>query len=79
LVRYGENHDCYAEWVYNEADIDGAPVVWAREMDPTNDARIIRYFADRKIWLLEADAAPPRLTAHPQAAGQARPSEAAGK
>jgi len=70
LVRYAENHNWHNEWVYNAADIDGAPVVWAREMDPANDARIIRYFADRKIWLLEADAAPPRLTAHPQAAGK---------
>jgi hypothetical protein len=66
MVRYAKDHNWHNEWIYNAADIDGAPVVWAREMDPANDARIIQYFAGRTIWRLEADATPPRLTPHPQ-------------
>jgi hypothetical protein len=56
LVRYSPKHEPWREWVYNAADIDAAPVVWAREM-PDNSA-LLRYFADRQIWLLEVDLAP---------------------
>jgi len=56
------------EWVYNGADIDGARVVWAREMDPGRQSRnLLRYFADRRAWLVEPDGATPRIarTTHP--------------
>ena len=41
LVRYlrprlrGSGHE---DWVWNQADIDGSAVVWARHMDPVHDA-----------------------------------------
>jgi hypothetical protein len=63
------DHDWYREWVYNVSDIEGGPVVWAREMSPAQDAEIIKYFAGRKVWLLEADATPPRLTEYPTGRG----------
>jgi hypothetical protein len=34
IVRYSSNHNPSDEWVYNSADIDGAKVIWAQEMDP---------------------------------------------
>jgi hypothetical protein len=49
--------------VYNRADIDRAKVVWAREMSPAEDRELKSYFRDRKIWVVDADAAEPRLTA----------------
>ena len=61
LVRYRSGHDLNDEWVYNEPDIDRAPVVWAREWNPEEDARLIKYFRDREVWLLEADRFPYRL------------------
>jgi hypothetical protein len=61
LVRYLENHNPNAEWVYNAADIDSAPVVWAREMSEQRRSRLIEYFHDRNIWVLDADDRPPRL------------------
>jgi hypothetical protein len=70
VVRYlrpaprGLGHE---DWVFNEADIDSARVVWAREMNPDEDRRLLAYFADRRAWLLEveADKRTYRLLPHP--------------
>ncbi len=50
------------EWVYNRADIDAAKVVWARDMSPAENRELLDYFRDRRAWLVEADAAPPKVT-----------------
>jgi hypothetical protein len=67
LVRYGSldvpYERGYREWVYNEADIDGAKVVWAREMDTAQNRKLLEYFNDRSVWLVEVDQydSPPKL------------------
>jgi hypothetical protein len=61
VVRYDASHDPGKEWVYNDADIDGSPVVWARGMSPAEDRQLLEYFKDRKVWLLEPDRKPLRL------------------
>jgi hypothetical protein len=55
LVRYGADHDPADDWVYNGANIDAAPVVWARSMGPLKDRELMRYYADRHIWRLDVD------------------------
>jgi len=62
IVRYTDHHDLFDEWVYNDADIDNSKIVWAREMDATKNAKLVDYFKDRQVWLLEADEQPPRLS-----------------
>ncbi|MCG8450510.1 MAG: hypothetical protein MI725_13155 [Pirellulales bacterium] len=66
VVRYAADHRVFDEWVYNRADIDGAQVVWAREMDMASNQELIDYFSDRQIWLLQADTAQPQLAPYPQ-------------
>jgi len=62
LVRYGPNHDPRSSWVSNGADIDGSKVVWANDMGADKNKELIEYFKDRKIWLLETDASPTRIS-----------------
>jgi hypothetical protein len=55
LVRYVEDHNLHDEWVYNGAEIDTAKVLWARELDAEQNAKLFAYFRDRQIWLVEPD------------------------
>jgi len=61
LVRYGPQHVFHSSWIYNSADIDASKVVWARELEPWRNRRLLRYFRDRQAWLVDADADPVRL------------------
>jgi hypothetical protein len=54
IVRYSPTHDVDHEWVYNDADIDGAKVVWARDMGAQNE-ELLRYFGNREAWILNGD------------------------
>lgn len=63
IVHYRPDHEPFAEWVYNEADMDSARILWARDMGPVADEKLAQQFGSRKAWVLEADEKPPRL--HP--------------
>jgi hypothetical protein len=59
IVCYGPAHNPNLEWVYNEVDIDGSAVVWARDMGPDGNRELLDYYhrlqPDRRAWRLAAD------------------------
>ena len=55
VVRYSEDHNIHDDWVFDGAEMDNAKVLWARELDPEQNAKLFAYFKDRKIWLVTPD------------------------
>ena len=53
FVRYAALHSPHEEWIYNPADIDAAPVIWARDMGQVENERLRRYYAGRSFWLFK--------------------------
>ena len=64
FVRYWPQHVFQDEWVWNAADIDAARVVFARDLGAGENEKLCHYYSDRKVWLLEPDFRPPRLTGY---------------
>jgi hypothetical protein len=67
FVRYGPQHDVDWEWVWNEASIDSAKVVWARDMGEGQNRELLEYFASRHIWSIEGDREHREITPYPPA------------
>ena len=67
IVSYGSQHSFLDEWVYNDADIDGAKVIFARAINNTQDCQLVDYFKSRRIWSLDVDGAQlvPKLKPYP--------------
>ncbi len=61
FVRYGPRH-LFHNWISNAADIDASRIVWARDLGPSEDEQLRRYYPARTPWLLEPDANPPKIT-----------------
>ena len=53
FVRYHEGDSSHREWVYNPADIDTAPVIWAQDLGTIENKRLMQYYAGRSFWLFE--------------------------
>ena len=49
IVQYTRKHNFHFEWVFNGADIDHAPIVWARDMGPQQNRELLQYFKDRQV------------------------------
>ncbi len=63
IVRYSPTrHSIHDEWVYNGADIDGAKIVWAREIPGMSLQPLLEYFKDRNVWIVEPETSPVRVT-----------------
>ena len=79
IVRYAELHNPHNEWVFNDADIDGGKIVWARDLGPAQNERLLAYFKDRQVWVVRPDGnanqIAPYVPAERAAAQQAAPSK----
>jgi len=65
IVRSNPAHPTSGPWVYNEADIDHAKVIWAHDMGPSRNKELLDYFHDRHAWLVETDETPLRVSPYP--------------
>ncbi len=55
IVRYDGTREFNNEWVYNAANIDASPVVWARDMGDSGNQPLLDYFRDRTFWLVNVN------------------------
>jgi hypothetical protein len=70
FVHYSPRHIYQYEWVWNEADIDNSRIVYARDLGPEEDQKLIRYYPNRTVWLLEPDEPVPQLSPYARAVEQ---------
>ncbi len=61
FVHYWPQHR-FKGWIQNGADIDSQPVVWAADISASENKKLLAYYRDRTIWVLEPDARPPKLS-----------------
>lgn len=67
FVRFSARH-LLREWVHNEADLDASRVVWALDLGPEEDRKLMQYYPRRTAWLIEPDSRPPKLSPYPSPA-----------
>jgi hypothetical protein len=69
IVHYNPNHKlAFNDWVYNRADLNSAKVIWADDMGPAKNQELIRYYKNRRVWLVDADDQLPKLEPYSDAA-----------
>jgi hypothetical protein len=73
FVHYSPAHNFQDEWVYNDADVDGARIVWARDRGPAENLALQSYYSDRRAWLLDPDERPPKLDPYAPEQEQSHP------
>ncbi|SRR5579871_363392 len=61
FVRYTPAHFVHDEWVYNDADIASARVVWSRVLTKEENRTMVAHYPGRRVWQFEPDAQPPVL------------------
>lgn len=55
IIRYGPHHNIHEEWVYNEAELQTTPIIWARDMEISGNQALIDYYTTRHVWRLDVD------------------------
>jgi hypothetical protein len=50
FVSYAGLPSPHEEWIYNPANIDAAPVIWAKDLGQTENEKLRHYYAARSFW-----------------------------
>jgi hypothetical protein len=53
FVSYAGLPSPHEEWIYNPANIDDSPVIWALDLGQTEDEKLRHYYAGRSFWLFK--------------------------
>jgi hypothetical protein len=53
VVHYPYGDMGLQDWIYNDADIDRAHVVWARDMGYLKNKELLNYYPDRQAWFVD--------------------------
>jgi len=61
FVSYDEKYSVHDEWVYNAADMDSAPIIFAHNLGDEKNARLIELYPDRRLWRASVSDAEKRL------------------
>jgi hypothetical protein len=64
FVRYTGTQSPHEEWIYNRADIDAQPVIWAQDMGAEN-SKLLAHYPGRSFWMFEPDVDPGLLLPYP--------------
>ena len=67
IVHHGYRDIPTTDWIYNEADMDHAHVLWARDMGYTKNRELINYYSDRQVWYVDREDPVARLVPYDQA------------
>lgn len=62
IVKYGPGHSMHEEWVYNQANIPQAHVVWARQLDASRMPQLFEQYPGRDVWFVEPDQKPVKIS-----------------
>jgi len=61
IVRYAPQHNMHEDWVFNAANLESAPVLFARDLGAERNAALAEHFRERKIWLATVGTDPKAL------------------
>ncbi|MCH2173077.1 hypothetical protein MK489_20045 [Myxococcota bacterium] len=68
LAHYAQGHHVEYDWTRNDADIDGARMVWALDLGEDANREIANHFPDHTLWLLHSGVNGVRFIPHPDTA-----------
>ena len=64
FVRYTGEYSIHQEWVYNAADLNDAPIVFAHDLGEGKNSELMALYPGRHVWRLHVSPETTRLESH---------------
>jgi hypothetical protein len=62
FVKPKTNEKNLFQWIYNDADIDAASIIWARDLGEARNAQLADFYhGSRTVWLVDPNVEPARI------------------